>query len=417
MKKIFLTVALFLLTFSTTFAAGIGLRPLRTEITLGPGESKTIVLNVINNEDYKQIVMPEFQVYVSHDKSGFPVAKKVADDDPRNISSWIEFENDKVEVEKKSESKVKVKITVPKDAEPGGRYGAIIYGPILPNTQGVSIRTRVASLLLLNVSGEEKFDGELLDFSLANGGKIYSDKAVEFILDFKNKGNIHSSPMGDITIVNQKGEQVRNIYKFNDENKKEAYSDKIPVNKFGNFVLPGLEREFSVMWKENVKTGKNKAKLNFIFKKGDKSEEINREINFSLMDELVLESFEFINEGNKSYLKLKIKNNGNVFEKLKGSIDVLNEFDYKVGEVVIPNDIDYIAPKETKEIKLDFLNKKLPKGKFSLKSNVMYGFENKTLDLDLEIGSKNNLWIYVGSGIVALVIVLLGVIFAKKKKK
>ncbi len=414
MKSFFLILVLFFLIVDNVSATGIGLRPLRTNITIDPGNSKDIVLTVINNENFTQIVRPEFQTYTSHNEAGYPVAKKMEKDDPDNIISWIEFENEKIEVEGNSEINVKATITVPKNAEPGGRYGALIYGPILPNASGVSIRTRVASLLLLSVSGDEKFDGEVLDFKVANEGKIYSDKGINFIVSFKNNGNVHTSPNGNISILNEKREEIASIYKVIDNNKKEIISNEIPVNLYGNFVLPNLKRDYESLWKENVVNGQITAKLNFVFRKGEGEEIVEREINVNVKDDLFVESFDFISDDKKSFFNVKIKNNGTVYERIKGSIDILNEFDYKIAEVVIPDKIDYIAPKETRNFKLDFLDKKLPEGNYTIKSNVIYGFEDKKLDIKSNFGSNSNFMII---GVVGgSVLFIISIIFLVRRK-
>lgn len=417
MKIFFLTFSLFLIIANSVSAAGIGLRPLRTNISINPGEFKDIILTVINNEDFTQIVKPEFQTYTSHNEAGYPVAKKMEEDNPENIISWIEFENEKISVEGNSEVNVKATIAVPENAEPGGRYGALIYGPILPNAPGVSIRTRVASLLLLTVSGNEKFDGEILDFKIANDGKIYSDKGVNFVVSFKNKGNVHISPKGYISVVNKEGEKISDIYKTLDKNSKEIFLDEIPVNLYGNFVLPNLKRNYESLWAENIVDGQNIAKLNFLFKKGENEEIVKRELNLNIKDELIVESFEFSGDDDKSFFNLRIKNNGTIYEKIKGSIDILNEFDYKIGEVIIPDEIDYIAPKEIKDIKLDFLNKKLPEGKYITKSNVTYGLNNKKLEMESEFGLSNNFLIFGVVGGIVLFIISIFLLFRRKNKK
>ncbi len=417
MKKLVLVIGLFMVIVGNVSAAGIGLRPLRTNITIEPGKSKDIILTIINNENFPQVIKPEFQTYTSHDKNGFPVAKKIQKDNPNNIESWIKFENDDVTVEANSEVKTKVTVSVPKDAEPGGKYGALIYGPIFPNALGVSIRTRVASLLLLTVAGDEEFDGEVLEFSVANNGKFFSDKGIEFVTNFKNKGNVHINPQGTISIINEKGEKISNIYKTINEDKKEMSLDEIPVNAYGNFVLPSFDREFKSIWTENISNGNYVAKLNFAFKKGGSKKTVSKEINLEIKDDLVVDSFEFSGDEKESFFNLKIKNNGTVYEKIKGTIDVLNDFNYKVGEVVVPKDIDYIAPGEVKNIKLNFLDKKLPDGSYTVKSNIMYGFQNKVLEIKSNFGSNNNFLIFGIGGGIALFIISILLLLKRKKSK
>jgi hypothetical protein len=213
-------------------------------VEINPGESRVIFLTVINNENYSQNVKPEFQTYTSHDDSGYPIARNISDNDPRNIKSWIKFENDVVQVGPNSEKKVKAIITAPENSEPGGKYGALIYGPVLSNNSGVSFRTRVASLLLVTVKGNEEFDGEVLNFGLKNN-HLFSDKKVNFVVDFKNNGNIHTSPKGTISVYDSGDEKILSIFSILDKNGKEVGLNDIPVNPYFNYVLPGIKREYS----------------------------------------------------------------------------------------------------------------------------------------------------------------------------
>lgn len=417
-KKIILSFILGVFLFADVLlaATGIGVRPLRTNISLDPGTDASLYLTIINNEDFSQVVKPEFQTYTSHNEEGYPVAKKMDDNDPKNIYSWITFEKEKISIPAKSEKKVKVIITIPETAEPGGRYGALIYGPILSNTSGVSFRTRVASLLLLTVKGDEKFDGKVSNFSLKDQ-KMYSDRGVEFGVNFENEGNIHISPKGVISLYDEKGEKVGSVFSIIDKDGEELILNDIPVNPFLNYTLPGLKRIYRSDWKINVAEGKYVAKLDFTFKKGEKEFTEKKEVNFEIKDLLEVKEFDFIEKDGKSYFYLKLKNNGTVYEKLKGTIDVLNNFDYKIGEVKIPEDIEYVAPGQEEEFKLKFLDKEMPDGDYTVKSNITYGYADKKLELNKEFSFSGNWVIYVGVGIIALLILVLIFIWRKKKIK
>lgn len=417
MKKIilFFILAVFLFADSLFAASGIGVRPLRTNISLDPGASGSIYLTIINNEDFTQVVKPEFQTYTSHNEQGYPIAKQLEEDDPQNIISWISFEKEKISVPPKSEKKVKVTISVPETAEPGGRYGALIYGPILTDTSGVAFRTRVASLLLLDVKGDEKYDGEVSGFGIKDQ-EMYSDKGIQFAVDFENKGNIHVGPKGKISIYDKDGKKVESVFSILDKDGEEMILNDIPVNPFLNYTLPGLKRVYESDWKMNVAEGKYTAKLDLLFKKGDDQFTENKEVEFEIRDNLNVENFNFSEEDGKTYFILKLNNNGTVNEKIQGTIDVLNNLDYKIGEIKIPEDVGYITPGQAKEFKLKFLDKEMPDGDYTVKSNITYGYAGKKLDLNKEFSFNNNLVIYI-IGILALLILLLILVWRKKKIK
>jgi hypothetical protein len=154
----------------------------------------------------------------------------------------------------------------------------------------------------------------------------------------------------------------------------------------------------------NIKEGKYKAKLNFIFKKNKENHQEQKEFNFEVKDELDILNFDFISEDSKSFFILKVKNNGTVNEKISGVIEILNNFQYKIGEVKIPKNIEYIKVGEEREFKFRFLDKELPEGEYQTKSNVFYGYEKKKLDLVKSFGGSTNNLIYI---IISSVIVIL----------
>lgn len=404
-KKIIILLFLsFTLIAQTIFgASGIGVRPLRTSVELNPGESKDIFLTIINNEKFTQTVVPEFQTYISHDNSGYPIAKNLKKDDPRNINSWISFEEEKSFIKAASERSIKVTIKAPENAEPGGRYGALIYGPVLDSKSGISFRTRVASLLLITVKGDEKFDGEIKSFSLKND-EMLSDKSVSFTVDFKNDGNIHTAPRGTITIYDEKEEKILNIFSFFESDGEEKFENSIPVNPYSNYVLPNISRIYESTWINNIKEGSYNAKLNFTFKKGKQEITEKRNLEFEIKNQIEVVDFEFVSENKKSFFILKLKNTGTVNEKIRGEIEILNELESWVGNVKIPKDVGYVEVGEEKEFKFKFLDKELPKGKYTTSSKVFYGYEDKKLNLVKNFGSNGNDYVLY---LIFLLIILL----------
>ncbi len=415
LKKLLLIFFISFLFFEISFGvSGAGVRPLRTNLEISPGETKSFGLTIINNENYNQVMEAEFQTYVSHDENGYPVAENIEEDDFRNISSWISFEEKRISLGPNEEKNVKVSVSVPENAVPGGKYGALIYGPVLAESSGVSFRARVASLLLVQVSGEEIYDGEVNYFKIKEE-KIYSDQGVVFDINFKNEGNIHVSPKGSVALLKE-GNKILNIFSFLDKDGKKLTLDEIPVNRNLNFVLPKIERSFNPSWTENINEGEFEATLNFIFKKGGEFIKEEEKIVFEIDDSLETESFEIKEEEEKTIFVLSIKNNGNIYQKISGNIDVLNEFDFKVAEVLIPENIEYIKPEETKEFRLDFLDSKLPDGKYSVNSNVTYGLTDKILEIESSFGFSGPSYLLIFS-IILLIIILVFIVYIWKERK
>lgn len=88
---------------------------------------------------------------------------------------------------------IPVIINVPRDALPGGLYGAVLVaGAPFKNVNGATnIITRIGALFFVTVDGEIKRSGRLASFAFNNG---------EFDLAFENNGDIYLNPYGIINI-------------------------------------------------------------------------------------------------------------------------------------------------------------------------------------------------------------------------
>jgi P pilus assembly chaperone PapD len=122
LKKLFSCIAAVCLLFlNLATASAIGIKPLRIELTIDPGNSATATLRVINSEANDLTLKPEVVIYTKNDEKGFPVAEELAANDPANIRSWITFEDSQIELLANSEKAVNFTVTVPKDAAQIGR--------------------------------------------------------------------------------------------------------------------------------------------------------------------------------------------------------------------------------------------------------------------------------------------------------
>jgi hypothetical protein len=141
-----------------------------------------------------------------------------------------------------------VKISIPKDAEPGGLYGAILISTNPPITEGkvekekargqVRMVSRLGSLFFVKVKGEVIEKGFFKDFLTK---KFYEKGPISFELFFENKGNVHLTPYGIIEIKNLLGRKV----------------GEIEIEPF--FALPDSLRKREVKWERGLLFGKYMA--------------------------------------------------------------------------------------------------------------------------------------------------------------
>jgi len=148
---------------------------------------------------------------------------------------------------------IPVTISIPKDAVPGGLYGAVIVTmqnerppeevPPSQITGALPVRSRIAVLYFVRVNGPVKEDGLLKDFKSSK--KIYwsTNKPVTFSYSFANTGNVYLNPAGDLEIKNLYGTRV----------------DDLKID--ASYVLPSSTRNNTISWKKDFSMGRYSAKL------------------------------------------------------------------------------------------------------------------------------------------------------------
>jgi hypothetical protein len=153
-----------------------------------------------------------------------------------SLAGWFEIPKKPFYIEPEQTASIPFSLHVPKDAEPGGHYGAVLIGN-QPNTDAVSgnalhVASVISSLFLVRVSGEIIEKGDIREFSTDKS--MYQEPKATLSIRFENKGNVHIQPQGEITIYNMWGKE----------------RGKIRVNDGANFgnVLPKSIRKFSFEW-------------------------------------------------------------------------------------------------------------------------------------------------------------------------
>jgi hypothetical protein len=142
-------------------------------------------------------------------------------------------------------------ITIPKDAAPGGAYGAVIFSNA-PSKLGGSVKSgaqttlvsRLASILLIRVEGDVNESGHLADFRLAGPHHFfYQGGPLTFEILFQNDGNVHLTPYGSVKITNIFGQLVA----------------ELPVDAY--FALPNSLRTRKIDWNKSGLLGHYTAHL------------------------------------------------------------------------------------------------------------------------------------------------------------
>ena len=123
-------------------------------------------------------------------------------------------------------------ITVPKNAQPGGHYGAIFIssGASRPSLNGSGLGYDVGSLIELRIAGNATEQAEIKEFSTDKS--LYQSPDVVFTASVANEGNVLLQPYGPIDVTNMFGQKVGTVV----------------VNSQGSSIFPGAQRSFTAAW-------------------------------------------------------------------------------------------------------------------------------------------------------------------------
>lgn len=246
-------VAVVLLTGSRVHAAPVSntantlkISPVRRDIEIKPGESKTVQATVTNLTNSSITVRPIENDFVSGDESGNPAlildANKYA---PTHSLKRFMAPITDVTIPAKQAAVVNVVISVPKNAQAGGYFGAVRFAPATPDSGGqVNLSASVASLLLLTVPGDTVEKLNLTNFDVQqNGtsGEMFGNpNDLQVSARFENKGSIQEGPFGKVSVKQNDGKVVYET-DFNNKDPRDmvlpdgARRWNIPLKNIGSF--------------------------------------------------------------------------------------------------------------------------------------------------------------------------------------
>lgn len=229
-------------TTTKTNGSGNNLKisPLRTDLTLRPGESRSVSVTIENLETKPVYLKPIQNDFVAgNEESGEP-AIILDENEFAPVHSLKRFMEPltPILVQGGEQKEVKVVINVPQNASAGGYYGAIRFAPARPDGSSVvNVSGSVASLIILTVPGNLTESLQLTDFSILQDGKkasrLSSPKNVSVLLRMENKGNIQLAPYGNLSVLK-------------DGSTEPVFSTNINDTKPAGLVLPDSARKFDI---------------------------------------------------------------------------------------------------------------------------------------------------------------------------
>jgi hypothetical protein len=156
-----------------------------------------------------------------------------------DASSWIEVDPADFILQPRERKEIKITIKPPNKTEPGGHYAVVYFQPLVPvenlSPQTAYLSARVGALIFLVVKGDMVEKAVVSDLKTV---KFQEKSPISFQINFKNQGNIHLLPSGNVRIFNWQGKKI----------------DELSLKP--EIVLPKTARTFRAVWQKKYLIGK-----------------------------------------------------------------------------------------------------------------------------------------------------------------
>ena len=230
---------------NSTTANVLKVSPVRSDIEVKPGESKKVQTTITNLTKGSITVKPIMNDFIAGDERGTPAL--ILDEDkfaPTHSLKRFMKPLPNITIEAGKARTVDVVITVPKDAQAGGYFGAVRFAPTSPDGGGqVNLSGSVASLILLSVPGPTVEKLELTEFNILQGGKsgsfFQSSNDLQATARFTSSSNIQVGPFGKLSV--KQGDKVIYDTDFNNKTQRDmilpdsARRWDFPLKNIGSF--------------------------------------------------------------------------------------------------------------------------------------------------------------------------------------
>jgi len=208
-------------TAQETSGSGLRISPTRSELSLVPGDSNTIIQTVKNVTQNPVTVQPVLNDFESDGVTGEP--KLIGDTTKVSAYSLREFLTLPADFDlaPSEEKEVVVSVNVPENSSPGAYFGSVLYRASPQGSGGdgqVALVASVGSLILLEVPGDitEKIQiNDISAFLNKGSGSLFTKKPDQIGVEIQNLGNSFSQPFGKVSVKDWRGQEIF-LYEIND---------------------------------------------------------------------------------------------------------------------------------------------------------------------------------------------------------
>lgn len=262
---------------TTNSANTLKVAPVRSDIQIKPGETQKVPMTLSNLTSAPIRLSAIGNDFIAGDERGTPALILDADKfaPSHSLKRFMKPVADVV-IPAKQTKVVDVLISVPKDAQGGGYFGAVRFAPKSEDGGGqVNLTGSVASLVLLTVPGPVTEKMDLTNFEIQQSKKtgthFQSSNDLTALVRFQNKGGLQQGPFGKISVL--QGDKV--VYQAD-------FNDKTPRD----MILPDSARRWDVPLKNIGSFGNYTVKATFTY--GSKNQTIEVEKSFWVIPQFVI---------------------------------------------------------------------------------------------------------------------------------
>lgn len=195
--------------------------PGKTEVFLDPGGETTREVYVTNRTGRTTDFRITLEDFMGTRTGETPLVLLGAERGPYSLKDYLKPEALEFTLAHGQRMVLPVEISIPENAEPGGRYGAVLVSAVPPELEGgvaegetkgqIRVVGRVSCLFFVRVKGDVSESGFLRALRMADGKKIYQKGPLSFELLFENNGSVHLNPYGIIEIKNLLGKKIGEV--------------------------------------------------------------------------------------------------------------------------------------------------------------------------------------------------------------
>ena len=225
-------ISFFSVLFSAQTALATTIFSPLLDFEIDPGQSQAGVVKLYNETEEDLYLTASVEPFRAGDETGQPIYLPA--EEKHLFLQWFKIDQEAIILRPKQVAIVPFTVTVPAQAVPGGYFAVIFWettaGPAGDNT-GLSLSSKVGSLVFLKVKGEVTEAAEIAEFKTAAAANYFFKLPINFLVRLANQGNVHLRPTGTIELKNWLGQ-----------------TEILEVNSAKRYVLPDSIRRFEVVW-------------------------------------------------------------------------------------------------------------------------------------------------------------------------